>query len=190
MFHNYFWTTRNKQEDLETQNFSARFLCMQSTLKCFYLFISAYNSWAFFACCGLLTISTAIIHSQLIVLLIYVIIPFFPDPEFMNIFSMWEKSQNLPQSNSKDLLLKGCRLSEMQLLGKFCSSQWLWTGTGSEAAERWQMKSEISAVVCRVPRTLSANRFCGQQQWRLLISLCWALPSFSLGWADWIHTQE
>lgn len=68
---------------------------MWSTLKCFYLLIPAYNSLAFFAYSCLFAISTGIIHSWLIFLFIYAIISFFPDPAFMNIIIVWEKSKIL-----------------------------------------------------------------------------------------------
>lgn len=80
---------------------------MQSALKHFYVLISAYSLLAFFACPCLLTISTAIIHSQFVILLIYAITFFLPDPAFMNIFIVWEKSQILSQSNFKVWYWKG-----------------------------------------------------------------------------------
>lgn len=155
----------------------------------FNLLISAYNSLAFFACSCLLALSTAIIHSQLIILLIYATIPFSPDP-WWTCSSCGKKSQILSQSSFKVQYWKGagyqrCNCSENPAPAR---------GSGLEQAQRlqkggrWRVKSV--QWVCRVPRTLSANRFCGQWWWRLLISLHGSLPSFSLGWADWIHAQE
>lgn len=50
----------------------------------------------FFACSYLLTISTATIHSQLLILLTYAILPFFPNPAFMNIPSCGQRVKFFP----------------------------------------------------------------------------------------------